>query len=257
MLLAEARLATHGHAEAGPWASLAGLMGEPEQAFAQALVVALAGPDSAAGSVPTAQALAQAASGVDPQSLAADAALTELFAAGPLGPRAHGAEAAGLAAAEQLAQRAGGTLAAALQGEAAWTPQRRFARLIDRLALKGVPRAVRFDLLTALGRAGVLDVRAGALHLGSDQVTAAAKRVFAVADVALLERRAAALVEALGVEFDALELALWNLAGADATGAGAAARWSTAQPATDLGCPAAPSLATPRRSPSSCRASAG
>ncbi len=86
----------------------------------------------------------------------------------------------------------------------------------------------------------MLPIRAEALHLGADQVTDAAKRIFAVAETALLERRAAALVDATGVTFDALELALWNLAGADAGAGGAAARWSTAKPATDLGLAGAP-----------------
>ncbi|MBO9533016.1 MAG: hypothetical protein J7513_08590 [Solirubrobacteraceae bacterium] len=239
---AEARLSAYGTEAAGPWAVVADLAGEPHKAFAAALVIAVASPDAAAGSVTTAGAALAALQAADGslESLDAIGGATEaktILADGPRGPRAHDATAAALEVPARLAQRSGGSLEAALAGEAAWSAERRFARLLDRLALPGLPRAVRFDLLTALGRSGALPVRADALHLGSDQVTDAAKRLFAVADTALLERRAAALVDATGVAFDALELALWNVAGADAGAGGAAARWSTAKPRTDLGLP--------------------
>ena len=242
---AEARLASYGTPAAGPWAPIAELAGEPHRAFVAALAVAVAAPDTAAGSVATAEAALAALQATDAslESLDAIGGATEaqsIISAGPRGPRGHDAAAIALAAPAQLAQRSGGNLESALAGEAAWSPERRFARLFDRLALRGLPRAVRFDLLVALGRSGALPVKADALHLGSDQVTDAAKRLFAVADVALLERRAAALVDATGVGFDALELALWNIAGADAGAGGAAARWSTAKPATDLALPGAP-----------------
>lgn len=242
---AEARLSAYGTDEAGPWAVLRELAGEPHRAFVAALAIAVASPDTAAGSAATATAVLAALEAVDGSLAALDVIAgapeaQSIIDAGPRGPRAHDAAAIALAAPQQLAQRSGGSLEAALAGEAGWTSERRFARLLDRLALRGLPRAVRFDLLVALGRSGALPVRADALHLGSDQVTDAAKRVFAVADVALLERRAAALVDATGVTFDALELALWNVAGADAGASGAAARWSTAKPATDLGLPGAP-----------------
>lgn len=241
---AEARLSVYGTADAGPWTTVADLAGEPHRAFVAALVIAVASPDGAAGSSATATAALAALQAADPSLtaldvIAADAELGAILEGGPRGPRAHDAAAAALAVPAQLAQRSGGSLEAALAGEAAWTPERRFARLLDRLALRGLPRAVRFDLLVALGRSGVLPVKADGVHLGADQVTDAAKRIFAVAETALLERRAAALVEATGVSFDALELALWNLAGADAGAGGAAARWSTAKPSTDLGLPGA------------------
>ncbi|MFT4035822.1 MAG: hypothetical protein QM679_09650 [Patulibacter sp.] len=241
LVLAETRLAAYGGAQAGPWAAVAALAGEPHRAFIVALVTALASPDSLAGSIATAAAAQEALEGGGDAAargeLAAIDELAALLAAGPRGPRAHDATAAALAVPAQLAQRSEGGLESALTGDASWSSERRFARLFDRLALRGLPRAVRFDLLTALGRCGALPLRADALHLGSDQVTDAAKRYFAVADVALLERRAAALVEATGVSIDALELALWNIAGADAGAGGAAARWSTAKPVTDLGLP--------------------
>ncbi|MBJ7471843.1 MAG: hypothetical protein JHD16_11110 [Solirubrobacteraceae bacterium] len=242
LTIAEARLSSLATDAAGPWSVVAELAGDPSRAFVAALVVAVASPDDTAGSLATAAgALAALETGLaeldDAGTLSGASAVAELLDAGPRGPRAHDASGAALAVPAQLAQRSGGSLAAGLQGEATWTPERRFARLLDRLALKGLPRAVRFDLLVALGRSGALPVRADGLHLGTDQVTHAAKRLFAVADVALLERRAAALVDATDVAWDALELALWNIAGADATGSGAAARWSTAKPGTNLGLP--------------------
>lgn len=244
LTLAEARLSALATDEAGPWAIVAERAGDPAQAFVAALVVAVASPDETAGSLATAAAAVAAIEEAvaeldDTGTLTGASAVAELLDAGPRGPRAHDASGSALAVPAQLAQRSGGSLASGLQGEASWTPERRFARLLDRLALKGLPRAVRYDLLVALGRAGALPVRADGLHLGSDQVTDAAKRLFAVADVALLERRAAAVVETTDVAWDALELALWNIAGADATGSGAAARWSTAKPATTLGLPGA------------------
>src|SRR5215207_557264 len=68
-----------------------------------------------------------------------------------------------------------GSQQAALEGEPAWTPERRFSRVFERLALPGFPRAERFDLLTALGAAGRYDLRAGELRLaaGEDATTEA------------------------------------------------------------------------------------
>lgn len=242
LTVAEARLSAIATDQAGPWGVVAEHASDPSAAFVTALVIAVASPDDAAGSLATAAAALAALEDAlgsldDSGALVGASAVAELLDAGPRGPRAHDASGAALAVPAQLAQRSAGSLAAGLQGEASWSPERRFARLLDRLALKGLPRAVRYDLLVALGRSGALPVRADGLHLGTDQVTDAAKRLFAVADVALLEKRAAALVEATDVAWDALELALWNIAGADATGSGAAARWSTAKPGTTLGLP--------------------
>ena len=54
-----------------------------------------------------------------------------------------------------------GSQAAAYTGDAAWPPERRFARAFERLALPGLHRDARFDLLVTLGRLGVYDLRAG------------------------------------------------------------------------------------------------
>src|SRR5919202_1772766 len=56
-------------------------------------------------------------------------------------------------------QRAG-SQEAAFTGEAAWTPERRFARVFERLALPGFGRAQRFELLTGLGAAGRYELSA-------------------------------------------------------------------------------------------------
>lgn len=242
LTIAEARLGAIAGDQAGPWSIVADHSSSVSQAFVAALVVAVSSPDETAASTATAiaanAALEEIISGLgDDGVLAGSEAVAGILDAGPRGPRGHDASGGALAVPAQLAQRSGGSLEAALAGEPSWTPERRFARLLDRLALKGLPRAVRYDILIALGRSGALDVRPGALHLGSDQVTDAAKRLWAIADVPLLEKRAAAVVEATGVTWDALELALWNIAGADASGSGAAARWSTAKPSTTLGLP--------------------
>ncbi len=101
----------------------------------------------------------------------------------------------------------------AFTGEQSWPPERRFARVFERLALPGLHRAARFDLLTALGRLGLYDLRADSLHLGTGDATeVAAKRVFAIGDRAVLEHRATDLAGAAGVPLDALDLAFVNWA---------------------------------------------
>jgi len=114
------------------------------------------------------------------------------------------------------AQRAG-SQAAGLTGEEAWTPQRRFARVFERLALPGFHRAARFELLAVLGAAEVLPLEADALFLaaGDDHTTEAAKRLLVSGDKLLLERRARELAEACEVPLAALDrgLAVWGTPG--------------------------------------------
>jgi hypothetical protein len=131
----------------------------------------------------------------------------------PLGPRtAHdpGRGDATLVAYRAWAQRAG-SQAAAFAGEEAWSPERRFARAYERLALPGLHRDARFDLLVTLGALGTCDLRPGSLELGGDDdTTVAAKRVFGIADTLLLERRASELAAASDAPLAALDLGLWN-----------------------------------------------
>ncbi|MDX6678325.1 MAG: hypothetical protein QOE31_2377 [Solirubrobacteraceae bacterium] len=109
------------------------------------------------------------------------------------------------------AQRAGGQHAA-FSGDSAWTPERRFDRIFERLALPGFGRSGRYDLLVTLARLGVCDVRATTLELSDDATTIAAKRVFGIGDKMLLERRARELADAVEVPIEALDLALFNWA---------------------------------------------
>lgn len=239
MAAAEARLDALGTPDAGLWLAVSERSDDDAlPALAAALVLAIASPDADAGSVATAAAALDALGDGTPDADAL-AAADEVLVAGPRGPRGSDAEGVVAAVVAKLTARGAGSVTAALRGEASWSAERRFARLFDALSVRGLPRAVRFDLMTALGRSGVVDARAGALALGADQVTDAAKRVFAVSDTVLLERRVTALAEAGALEIDVIEQALWNVAGADATGAGAAARWASARPATTLGLSAA------------------
>jgi hypothetical protein len=100
-------------------------------------------------------------------------------------------------------------------GEEVWTPQRRFERIFERLKLPGLSRAGRYELLVTLGRIGLYELRADALHFGGageggDLATVAAKRLFGIGEPIHLERRAHALAEAMAVPVEALDLALAN-----------------------------------------------
>jgi hypothetical protein len=104
-----------------------------------------------------------------------------------------------------------GSQAAAFGGDPSWTPQRRFERVFERLALPGLHRDARFDLLVTLGRLGVYPLEAAALKFGgTDEVTLAAKRALGIGDSLLLERRAAELAEACGVPIAALDAGFYN-----------------------------------------------
>jgi hypothetical protein len=162
----------------------------------------------------------------------------------PLGPRTshdpkRGAET--LIAYRQWAARDGrasvsaqpvsgeGSQAVAFTGDPAWSPQRRFERVFERLALAGFARMGRYELLVTLGRVGLYELLPDSLHLASvrglsseDLTTLAAKRVFGIGDPLLLERRAAALAQAVSVPVETLDVALAN--------------WISPQPAT-LGFP--------------------
>jgi hypothetical protein len=108
------------------------------------------------------------------------------------------------------AERAG-SQELAFSGEPGWSPGRRFARVFERLALPGLHRAARFELLASLGALGLYEFRADALALGgTDDVTVAAKRAFGIGDPLLLERRAAQLAQAGQAPLEALDLALYN-----------------------------------------------
>jgi hypothetical protein len=131
----------------------------------------------------------------------------------PLGPRTAHDPARGtrtLDAYRAWAARSG-SQAAAFSGDPAWSPERRFARAYERLALPGLHRDARFDLLVTLGRLGVYELRAGSLQLGgANEPTVAAKRALGIGDTMLLERRAAELAAAAELPLEALDLGFYN-----------------------------------------------
>jgi hypothetical protein len=143
------------------------------------------------------------------------AGLLDSVARGPRSSHRPGSGTTTLSAYAQWAERSGGQ-AAAFTGDAGWTPERRFARVFERLALPGLSRGARYELLVSLGRLGVYEVRAESLGLGTargtaeDETALAAKRVFGIGDPLLLDRRAGALAEAGDVPLEALDLALFN-----------------------------------------------
>jgi hypothetical protein len=108
--------------------------------------------------------------------------------------------------------RRAGSQAAGFTGEAAWTPQRRFERAFERLALPGFGRGPRYELLVLLGTLGVFDLSPWSLHLTEpmDPTTVAAKRVFGIGDAMNLQRRASDLAAAADLPIEALDLALLN-----------------------------------------------
>jgi hypothetical protein len=109
--------------------------------------------------------------------------------------------------------KSAGSQEAAFSGDPGVSPQRRFERVYERLSLPGFGRQGRFDLLVTLGHLGTYALRApGLLLTENDDTTVAAKRVFGIGDRMNLERRVNALVEAAGVPFEALDLALPNWA---------------------------------------------
>jgi hypothetical protein len=179
----------------GPYPAIAA---EPdiEEATWLAFLLALAGPQA-------------------PELQAAIGDARPAWASGEL-PELPGERGRTAAAYRAWAERAG-SQEAAFRGEEVWTPERRFARVFERLALPGFGRAARFDLLTALGAAGRYDLRAGELQfgVGEDATTEAAKRVLVSGDKLLLDRRARDLAEATGVPLAALDraLAVWGTPG--------------------------------------------
>jgi hypothetical protein len=140
------------------------------------------------------------ASGVDPELEDAE-----------LGPRsAHEAGRGTLEAYRAWAGRAS-SQSAAFAGEPGWTRERRFARVFERLALPGLHRDARYDLLVTLGHLGLYELSAGSLSFGGDnEVTVAGKRAFGIGDSLLLERRASDLAKACEIPLESLDLGLFN-----------------------------------------------
>lgn len=207
-----------------------------ELAFAMARLAELAGSDA-----PAAYAAARAAGGEEglwrlfqlavlgagaedgPEAFAAFEAVRVPWEGGELpaleearfGPRGVGDAARAtqaLGAYRAWAERGGGQ-AAALAGEPGWTPERRFDRALERLALPGLARAQRYEFLATAGALGLADVRPAALHLMEeprDPAVVAAKRVFGIGDPLLVARRAGEVASAAAVPAAAFDLGLVN-----------------------------------------------
>ncbi|MHB1537263.1 MAG: hypothetical protein ACYCUM_00390 [Solirubrobacteraceae bacterium] len=153
-----------------------------------------------------------------------------------LGPRSAHVPGSGvrmLRAHEAWARRAG-SQRAAYGGDPEWSGERRFGRAFERLSVHGLTRAARFELLVTLGALGVHELAADSLHLAAatgaaalpaerlgEPVLTAGKRVLGIGDALTLERRAAALAQATAVPLEALDLALFNWAGAERATLGA------------------------------------
>jgi hypothetical protein len=169
-----------------------------EQATWLAFLLALAGPD-------------------EPERQDAVVAAAPAFEAGEP-PEPLAGQARAIAAYRGWAERAGSQVAG-FTGEADWSPQRRFARVFERLALPGLGRALRFDLLATLGAAGLYELEPDTLHLSveDDATTQAAKRALQSGDMMLLERRARDLAAACELPLAALDrgFALWDDTGAE------------------------------------------
>ena len=87
--------------------------------------------------------------------------------------------------------------------------------MFERLALPGLDRRARYDLLVVLGTLGRYELAAPSLLASEDDaVTRAAKRVFGIGDRLVLERRVSELAGASGVPVAAFDLALENWAAA-------------------------------------------
>jgi hypothetical protein len=185
-------LATQRLAPPGPYPAVA-QEDDRDEALWLAFLLALVGPDAPERQAALLEQRPSWASGDDPELPAEQRRTAQAYRA--------------------WAKRSG-SQAAAFEGEANWTPVRRFARLFERLSLPGFGRARRFELLNALGAAGLYEVEADALHFGAedDATTQAAKRLLVSGDRMLLERRARELSAATGVPLAALDrgLALWG-----------------------------------------------
>jgi len=185
--------------------------GDLERATWSCVLIAYLGPTEQPDPFAAIRAVLAAAPG--PRMLGEG--LGELLDGSELGPRSSHEPGRGEATLEAYGQwvgRAGAdSQAAALTGDEAWTPERRFARLFERLALPG------------FSRAGLYELQADSLQLGGageDPTTLGAKRVFGIGDPLLLERRAGALALQAGVPVEALDLALANWAAPQRASAG-------------------------------------
>ena len=195
----------------GPYPEIAD---EPdlEEATWLAFLLALAGPGA-------------------PELHAALVAARPTWASGEL-PDLPGAEPRTAEAYRAWAERAG-SQAEAFHGEPGWTPERRFARVFERLALPGFGRGRALRPADHARRRRPVRAAADELHLGNDDdaTTLAAKRLLVSGDACCSSAARATSRSACGVRIAALDrgLAVWNEPEApDDRGAAAASapRWA-------------------------------
>ena len=210
-----ARLGVIRSGSLGLWSEVADAAGDIEERTWLAFLIAYIGPDDSEAPFAAITAARTAWSSAQPPHFVG-------LEAGPRGAYDPTRADETVAAYRAWAARAGSQQAAFL-GDPAWGAERRFERLYERLALPGMTRGARFELLTLLGETGVYQLRAWTLALGGEnQVTWAAKRVFGIGDPLLLERRAAELAAACAVPLQTLDLALRNWGAGVRCGAGVA-----------------------------------
>jgi Alpha-glutamyl/putrescinyl thymine pyrophosphorylase clade 3 len=210
-------------------ARLQGLAQDPPGVFADAQELALAGDYERATWICFVAVYLSPLQGGDPfgaiRAVLAqgEAPALEGVALGPRSSHDPTRDGATLRAYHQWVQRAGkatdGSELSAFVGEESWTPQRRFARVFERLALPGFGRMGRYELLVTLGHLGLYELSADSLCLGTDPsahqdpTTVAAKRIFGIGESIHLQRRSQAFAQAIETPIDVLDLAFANWGG--------------------------------------------
>ena len=131
--------------------------------------------------------------------------------------RAARGQAARTAAAYRAWVERAGSQEAAFTGEASWSPERRFGRVFERLALPGFTRAARYDLLTALGAAGLypLEADSAALRRGRRDDARRQARCWSPATACCSSAARSDLADASELPIAALDrgLAVWGTPG--------------------------------------------
>ena len=210
---AAARLDAIRDAPLGPWYELRDTGVDPEERSWLAFLIAYIGPLDSDRPFASIEAVRTTwASG--------DSPAWDEVESGPRTAFDRGRCEATVGAYRAWAERAG-SQAAAFLGEPSWSAERRFERAFERLALPGLGRDARFELLVLLGNAGVYELRAARLFpSGENEATWAAKRALGIGDPLLLERRAADLATACQVPLAALDLGFHNWGSGTRIGAG-------------------------------------
>src|SRR3954470_21625860 len=130
------------------------------------------GPHPAVGEEPEVEEafwLAFLLSLVDPAARELQAAIVAgrpSWASGEL-PDIPGADARTVPAYRAWVERSG-SQAQAFLGDPGWSPARRFGRVFERLALPGLHRGARYELLNTLAAAGRCPLEADGLHFGKE-----------------------------------------------------------------------------------------